>query len=162
MHRRSKHFRELFAATMASGPTWTAADAVLLNPRCLSIPRASWEVCPKHRNIRREFQRVRSHRARLRRFGKGFCSYKPAQPRRPSVAEAIAPRSPGGGFCRAVIFLFMKPDNNPHEGKLRAAVYVRMSTDHQRYSTENQSDAMREYAARRGIEIIETLSLIHI
>jgi len=31
-----------------------------------------------------------------------------------------------------------------------------MSTEHQQYSTENQSDKIREYAARRGIEIIRT------
>jgi len=31
-----------------------------------------------------------------------------------------------------------------------------MSTEHQRYSTENQSDAIRDYAARRGLEIIRT------
>ncbi len=38
----------------------------------------------------------------------------------------------------------------------RAAEYVRMSTDHQRYSTENQSEAIREYARARGIEIVRT------
>ena len=38
----------------------------------------------------------------------------------------------------------------------RAAMYVRMSTDHQKYSTENQADAIREYAARYQIEIIDT------
>ena len=38
----------------------------------------------------------------------------------------------------------------------RAAQYVRMSTEHQRYSTENQGDAIREYAARRGLEVIKT------
>ena len=38
----------------------------------------------------------------------------------------------------------------------RAAEYVRMSTEHQQYSTENQADKIREYAARRGIEIIRT------
>lgn len=38
----------------------------------------------------------------------------------------------------------------------RAAMYVRMSTDHQKYSTENQADAIREYADRHNIEIIET------
>jgi DNA invertase Pin-like site-specific DNA recombinase len=37
---------------------------------------------------------------------------------------------------------------------IRAAQYVRMSTDHQKYSTENQADAMQQYAARRGIEIV--------
>ena len=38
----------------------------------------------------------------------------------------------------------------------RAAMYVRMSTDHQKYSTENQADAIREYAVRHQIEIIDT------
>jgi DNA invertase Pin-like site-specific DNA recombinase len=38
----------------------------------------------------------------------------------------------------------------------RAAEYVRMSTEHQQYSTENQADKIREYAATRGIEIIRT------
>lgn len=40
--------------------------------------------------------------------------------------------------------------------KARAAEYVRMSTDHQRYSTENQADAIREYAERRGFTIVKT------
>jgi DNA invertase Pin-like site-specific DNA recombinase len=38
----------------------------------------------------------------------------------------------------------------------RAAQYVRMSTDHQRYSTENQADAIQQYAAIRNIEIVKT------
>lgn len=35
-------------------------------------------------------------------------------------------------------------------------MYVRMSTDHQKYSTENQAEAIQEYAIRHHIEIIET------
>lgn len=38
----------------------------------------------------------------------------------------------------------------------RAAQYVRMSTEHQQYSTMNQSDKIREYADNRGIEIVRT------
>lgn len=38
----------------------------------------------------------------------------------------------------------------------RAAQYVRMSTEHQRYSTENQADAIRQYADRRGLEVVRT------
>ncbi len=38
----------------------------------------------------------------------------------------------------------------------RAAQYVRMSTDHQKYSTENQSDTIRRYAAERAIDIVKT------
>lgn len=37
-----------------------------------------------------------------------------------------------------------------------AAQYVRMSTEHQQYSTENQADKIREYAAQRNIEIVRT------
>ncbi len=40
--------------------------------------------------------------------------------------------------------------------RVRAAQYVRMSTDHQRYSTENQADAIRAYADARGIDIVRT------
>ncbi|MEQ1519561.1 MAG: recombinase family protein [Usitatibacteraceae bacterium] len=39
---------------------------------------------------------------------------------------------------------------------VRAAEYVRMSTDHQKYSTENQAEAIRQYAAARGVEIVRT------
>ncbi len=41
----------------------------------------------------------------------------------------------------------------------RAAEYVRMSTEHQQYSTLNQNDKIREYAAHRGIEIDGRLAL---
>ncbi len=54
-------------------------------------------------------------------------------------------------------------DRDEHPGdvpepkaRLRAAEYVRMSTEHQQYSTENQGDKIREYAARRDIEIVAT------
>jgi DNA invertase Pin-like site-specific DNA recombinase len=40
----------------------------------------------------------------------------------------------------------------------RAAVYVRMSTEHQQYSTENQADVIREYATKRGLEIVQTFA----
>ena len=44
------------------------------------------------------------------------------------------------------------------ENPTYAAMYVRMSTDHQKYSTENQETAIREYAEKRNIEIIETFA----
>jgi len=40
--------------------------------------------------------------------------------------------------------------------RVLAAQYVRMSTEHQQYSTANQEDAIREYAERRGYEIVRT------
>lgn len=43
-------------------------------------------------------------------------------------------------------------------GQWLAAEYVRMSTEHQQYSTENQAQAIREYAAHRDIKIIKTYS----
>ena len=38
----------------------------------------------------------------------------------------------------------------------RAAMYVRMSTEHQRYSTENQADAIGKYARRNNLSIVKT------
>lgn len=39
---------------------------------------------------------------------------------------------------------------------MRAAQYVRMSTEHQKYSTENQAEAIAAYAARRGFDVVKT------
>ena len=43
---------------------------------------------------------------------------------------------------------------------MRAAQYVRMSTEHQQYSTENQADAIRQYADRHGYEIVRDEDLL--
>jgi DNA invertase Pin-like site-specific DNA recombinase len=40
--------------------------------------------------------------------------------------------------------------------KRRAVEYVRMSTEHQQYSTENQRQVISEYAERRGMIIVRT------
>lgn len=47
---------------------------------------------------------------------------------------------------------------NPIHPPNRASVYVRMSTEHQQYSTSNQMDVIREYAKRRGLEIVKEYS----
>ena len=39
---------------------------------------------------------------------------------------------------------------------LRAAQYVRMSTEHQQYSTENQRDVIKQWAEKRGLAITRT------
>jgi DNA invertase Pin-like site-specific DNA recombinase len=39
-----------------------------------------------------------------------------------------------------------------------AAQYLRMSTEHQQYSLENQSATIQDYAAHQGFEIVETYS----
>jgi DNA invertase Pin-like site-specific DNA recombinase len=43
-------------------------------------------------------------------------------------------------------------------GVIPVAAYVRMSTEHQQYSTENQLDRIKEYAARRGMEIVQVFA----
>ena len=63
--------------------------------------------------------------------------------------------------CKGATSAMEEQENTSGEGQtqaslFRAAEYVRMSTEHQQYSTENQADKIREYAARRGIEIIKT------
>ncbi len=46
-----------------------------------------------------------------------------------------------------------KSDSGP-EMDVPAVAYVRMSTDHQKYSTENQLDVIRSYARARGLQIL--------
>lgn len=51
----------------------------------------------------------------------------------------------------------MAPDNPALVGRLKpAAQYLRMSTDHQRYSIEYQSIANAAYAHEHGLEIVKT------
>ena len=48
-------------------------------------------------------------------------------------------------------------DESRHpRSRIRAAQYVRMSTEHQKYSTDNQESAIRRYAEARGFEIVRT------
>lgn len=42
--------------------------------------------------------------------------------------------------------------------RFRAAQYVRVSTDHQQYSPENQLEVIRQYAATHGMEIVQGYS----
>lgn len=46
-------------------------------------------------------------------------------------------------------------DTRNYDGSQFAAAYVRMSTDHQKYSTENQLETIRRYAERRELSISE-------
>ncbi|MGA7793650.1 MAG: recombinase family protein [Candidatus Acidiferrales bacterium] len=39
-----------------------------------------------------------------------------------------------------------------------AAQYLRMSTEHQQYSLENQSSAIQKYAESKGFEVVRTYS----
>lgn len=48
------------------------------------------------------------------------------------------------------------PEDPGDPPKVRAAEYVRMSTEHQQYSTDNQSETIRRYAEQRGYEVVRT------
>lgn len=50
----------------------------------------------------------------------------------------------------------LEPPSGSVEPLRPAAQYVRMSTEHQQYSTDNQKDTVRDYAARRGFQIVRT------
>src|SRR5258706_5369361 len=47
-------------------------------------------------------------------------------------------------------------DSTVQSRRLKAVEYVRMSTEHQQYSTQNQSQTIREYAKRRELDIVAT------
>jgi predicted solute-binding protein len=53
---------------------------------------------------------------------------------------------------------YMQSEKSIHDAteqpsNVKAAEYVRMLTEHQQYSTDNQVDKIREYAAQRNIKI---------
>jgi DNA invertase Pin-like site-specific DNA recombinase len=62
----------------------------------------------------------------------------------------------GNGKAREVTNTTFDDWSGHPERPIQAAEYVRMSTDHQKYSTENQSDAIKQYAKDRGIRIVRT------
>lgn len=45
--------------------------------------------------------------------------------------------------------------HNSNPVHVRAAIYVRVSTDHLQYSASNQDDTIREHAARNGYAIAQ-------
>ena len=49
-------------------------------------------------------------------------------------------------------------DPKPERKLIRAAQYVRMSTEHQQYSTENQARAIARYAEQNGMQIVATFA----
>ncbi|RZA23104.1 MAG: recombinase family protein, partial [Proteobacteria bacterium] len=50
----------------------------------------------------------------------------------------------------------MVPAGGGGELVRRAAQYVRMSTEHQQYSTSNQAEKIQEYASHRNLDIVRT------
>ncbi|WP_394179768.1 recombinase family protein [Yoonia maritima] len=49
-------------------------------------------------------------------------------------------------------------NKSDEETRRNAAQYVRMSTEHQRYSTENQAEPIQRYAEERGYKVVQTYS----
>jgi DNA invertase Pin-like site-specific DNA recombinase len=77
------------------------------------------------------------------------------------VAQSVRPWSnPHLQVARKKAVVGQNANTNQNDleggGAVRAAEYVRMSTENQKYSTENQSDAIRRYATSRGFEIVRT------
>lgn len=52
--------------------------------------------------------------------------------------------------------LGLKRDHSPARQLERAALYARMSTDHQKYSLDNQVEVILAYARARDIAIVKT------
>ena len=78
----------------------------------------------------------------------------------PEAADGLGTRKlnrsnlfPGSAFSQSIV---MSASEVPLLS--RAAAYVRMSTEHQQYSTNNQMDVIKEYAQQREIEIVKTYS----
>src|SRR5207244_2777542 len=62
----------------------------------------------------------------------------------------ICPKA-GLAFCRSDIQEALMA-----QSLVRAAQYLRVSTDHQQYSLDNQADAIARYAAEHGFQIVKT------
>jgi DNA invertase Pin-like site-specific DNA recombinase len=50
----------------------------------------------------------------------------------------------------------LEKDEVENKELIRAAEYVRMSTEHQKYSTENQSEMIRDYADKHSMTVVRT------
>jgi DNA invertase Pin-like site-specific DNA recombinase len=69
------------------------------------------------------------------------------------------PNSIGDFLQELVAYEWRKRLLRPHPHlPSRAAQYVRMSTEHQQYSPENQLEVIRQYAASHGMEIVQAYS----
>ena len=51
-----------------------------------------------------------------------------------------------------------KEQSSTSNTQVMVAEYIRMSTEHQQYSTDNQAELIREYAAKRSMKIVRTYS----
>jgi DNA invertase Pin-like site-specific DNA recombinase len=70
--------------------------------------------------------------------------------------EAVSPPGFSFFFIFSLGFFMENIETSSVPITYRAAMYVRMSTDHQNYSIEHQIIAIRAYAQHRGFSIVET------
>ena len=52
------------------------------------------------------------------------------------------------------MFSETEPDGHDRPRHIPAAQYIRMSTEHQQYSTENQAKVIAQYAEQRGYDVV--------
>jgi DNA invertase Pin-like site-specific DNA recombinase len=64
----------------------------------------------------------------------------------------------GSNFTRVGDNMENTPATSNAPARSRAAQYVRMSTEHQQYSPENQLDIIQQYAADHNMEIVQVYS----
>ena len=99
-----------------------------------------------------------NQKAAIRRYAKtqnlhiALILFRPA----PSQRQLIGLNKNFGGWHEMRSIRASVPEKTA--GPPRAAQYVRMSTEHQQYSTENQTDAIRRYAEGRSMQIVRTYS----
>jgi len=52
------------------------------------------------------------------------------------------------------MFSETEPNGHDRPRHIPAAQYIRMSTEHQQYSTENQAKVIAQYAEQRGYDVV--------
>lgn len=142
-------------ACVAEFLTQRSSDCCRVLPRRLGISRGEVHNCAPHRN----------KCALLSRHDALLCVYTDAQQEAVDrctahfgAAVAAATQVPAGGEKAVARGTNGAPSHGQPQlpAPVRAAQYVRMSTEHQQYSTENQADAIRQYADLRGFQIVRT------
>ena len=75
-----------------------------------------------------------------------------------SVWHWVQPDDPAAKVFSSTADVFFQEDTMIADSLIPAAQYLRMSTEHQKYSLENQSAAIQKYAKARGFQIVSTYS----
>ena len=91
-------------------------------------------------------------------FQRAFNSCATAAAAAPVTVSAISRRLHCSWHTTPSVRLHMSnaPQADSATPRIHAAQYVRMSTEHQQYSTENQRDAIADFAKVRGYDVVKT------